>query len=121
MKILYLITLCFIGKLSLYAQTTVSYAYDAAGNRIERTIVLNTSQAKAAKTDSVKQKETAKEIIGDLKILIYPNPTRGQLWIEVTGFDPAAKSGLFVYNLSGSLVLSKNTVTGSDPLDLSAQ
>jgi len=111
---------CLLFNISTaFAQTTISYLYDDAGNRIERKIVLNTSLERSAKVDTIKTKEVFKDNLGDSKVLIYPNPTRGRLLVEISGYDKTSKTGLYLYDLSGSVILSKSPVTGSDQLDLS--
>jgi hypothetical protein len=105
-----------------YGQNTISYHYDAAGNRVERTIVLHASSTKSTQADTTSQtkEDVLEEKMGEQKVLIYPNPTKGQLLVEISGYDQEAASGLYLYNLSGTLLQSKSPVTGSDLLDLSA-
>ena len=57
----------------------VSYAYDEAGNRVKREIVLQTRAAEESTNESYS------EMLNDRDIRIYPNPTEGQLTVEITG------------------------------------
>ncbi len=77
--------------------------------------------AKSAKIDSVanKQKEVFQDNLGDKKILIYPNPTQGQLKVDIEGYQEEPNSGLYLYNLSGNLITSKSPANSSTVLDLS--
>jgi len=126
MKLIYpfliIIALCFVSGSELYAQTIISYNYDDAGNRVQRKIVLNTQAAQSTKSDSIskEKKKVYEENVGDQKVRIYPNPTRGQILVEISGYDKNANSGLYLYNLSGTLLSSISPISGSDPLDLSA-
>ena len=62
------ICMCFTAK----AQQRLSYAYDAAGNRIGRSIVL---QAQASKTLRKTTDSTfVYEMLAEKQLKIYPNP-----------------------------------------------
>jgi hypothetical protein len=97
------------------AQTTVYYQYDDAGNRIHRGII----PLQSARPDSSNQKKVFEDDLGNKKVLIYPNPTHGQLQIELQGFDKEIKTNLFLYNLSGTLLTSKSITNSSEIIDLS--
>lgn len=77
MKILLIIFLCIISFVSIQAQNKISYAYDVAGNRVKREIVLATKSA-VAPTEA----EVFTDRIAERNIKIYPNPTQGQLKVE---------------------------------------
>jgi hypothetical protein len=64
-------------SLMIHSQNTIRYAYDASGNRTERTIVLATKSAEA-KTETFFTEELAERTIK-----IYPNPTDGFLKVEI--------------------------------------
>lgn len=91
----------------------VSYAYDAAGNRVKREIVLQTRAAEDKSTN-----ESYSEMLEDRGIRIYPNPTEGQLTVEITG-DGACRFD--IYNISGQQVLTTNSGPGRVALDISSQ
>lgn len=102
----------------------VKYTYDAIGRRTNRNIIVLKS-AKVSPQDStaVNAMEASKPFednLGNQKIVIYPNPTQGQLKIDVTGLEQTTNSALYLYSLSGRLLLSKQPVDSSTPLDLSA-
>jgi len=117
-----ILTILFV--YNTYAQTPVYYGHDAAGNRKVRSITLSeTKSAKADTSSSRKVNGSKTEIfsdnLGDIKIVIYPNPTQGQLKLVLEGYQENANSGLYLYNLSGSLVKSKSPVKSSNELSLS--
>jgi hypothetical protein len=66
------------------AQNIVSYAYDNSGNRISRKIVLLSSNPTHVKKDTIAPAPVEEEM-GDRKILVYPNPTKGALAVEING------------------------------------
>lgn len=90
----------------------VSYAYDEAGNRVKREIVLQTRAAEESTNESYS------EMLNDRGIRIYPNPTEGQLTVEITG-DGACRFD--IYNISGQQVLTTNSGPGRVVLDISSQ
>lgn len=91
----------------------VSYAYDAAGNRVKREIVLQTRAAEDKSTN-----ESYSEMLDDRGIRIYPNPTEGQLTVEVTGEGTCQFD---IYNISGQQVLTTQSSSSRVSLDISSQ
>jgi hypothetical protein len=113
---------------ALYGPTT--YSYDAMGNRIGRnTIRLKSSAFYAAKrdsatmaiNDSIAPGEIFEKAGKDYTIKIFPNPTRGELKVQITNFDFSQNSAIHVYSASGKLVAQKSPATGSDIIDLLSQ
>jgi YD repeat-containing protein len=97
-KLLFILLL--ISASTAFAQST--YAYDASGNRISRTITLSGSSAapkNTNNTDETVEQPQYSDQIGELEFAIYPNPTKGEIHIknptEVAGqiqlFDPQGR------------------------------
>ena len=100
-----------VGSLSSQT-TTVKYTYDNSGNRTKRemvTIILpgakgteitenieNTENAEKEEQVSVEDK------IGEFKVKVYPNPTRGILGIEVIDGSDKTTYLYSVFNASGT-------------------
>ncbi|HEY4786689.1 MAG TPA: T9SS type A sorting domain-containing protein [Bacteroidales bacterium] len=108
---------------NVFAQTKIKYGYDNTGNRQSRHLIIltsdTTSSATAQTEKSAKDQKVFSETVGDKKILIYPNPTKGQLLIEIQGYDKEDKTLLYLYNLSGNLMINSVITENSIPLDLS--
>ncbi len=83
------------------AQNSVVYAYDNAGNRTERTVVL-TKSVQGESNNS----EYFKEELGKQVVKIYPNPTDGLLSVEIINISDSDKvSGkLYLYDMTGQLL-----------------
>lgn len=83
------------------AQNSVVYAYDNAGNRTERTVVL-TKSVQGESNNS----EYFKEELGKQVVKIYPNPTDGLFTVEIINVsDSAQVSGkLYLYDMTGQLL-----------------
>jgi hypothetical protein len=130
MKTLYkiiLLTCVFtlINMHSLLAQVPVYYSYDQAGNRTYRGLIKLASFKSTAALDSnnIQKNRDDQQIfqdkLGDKVITIYPNPTQGELQIEMSGYEDVTVSGLYLYTLSGTLLKKLNQITNSLILDLS--
>lgn len=90
------------------AQQRVSYAYDAAGNRISRTIVLKTRASNTLENahDSV----FFQEILAEKQIRIYPNPVQSVLKIAILGYKSSMKGEYALLNISG-VMLKRGAIT----------
>ena len=102
---------------------SVSFTYDDAGNRTQRTIVLQQApqtRASVTETETQAKLETPRyeDILGERKVIIYPNPTSGMLQIELQGYGKLGDVRLLLYNLQGSLLLQVNNVESYTTLDL---
>ena len=96
----------------------VSYSYDEAGNRILRhVIVMKAPQnAKKAVVDSTAQKES----LGEQEIIIYPNPTRGILKIELKGKMPETPVQLVLMDSNGRPLIKRELIQSPELLDITA-
>lgn len=122
----------FISIHSLKAQD-FEYTYDAAGNRINRGIIVLKSTGNFSDNESysiyneetgmLAENTTALKSIADNigihKITIYPNPTRGQLVVQINNLPAEVNSRLIVYDLSGRTVLQEQNISEYTNVDLS--
>lgn len=144
MKYLYLIILLLlaVSSLRLMGQGRVRFAYDAAGNRVRRELVVGSKKPKGLRTlstDSTQQTTSAlepkdeadrrylsgrdyvTETIDRGQVRIYPNPTEGELTIEFLGYRPEQRAVLVVYDLFGRVVVRREVASMTTMLDLSGQ
>ena len=110
MKKIILLTFIMLVTLTTKAQQQLSYAYDAAGNRTSRTIVLGTRSADvtANKTDSV----FFEEMLAEKQIKIYPNPVEFELTISIDGYESAMRGEYSLFNITGAMLL-RNRISGT--------
>lgn len=101
------------------AQQKLSYAYDNAGNRISRTIVLSGQQSMAkvgqAHTDSV----FFREVLGKKQIKLFPNPVKENLTIEITGYEENLKGEYFLFDIQGKTILHRMLDSGNFQIEMS--
>ena len=100
--------------LPLFAQT-LSYSYDAMGNRVTREIVLKRNAA--AKKDTT---TFFSDMLDERPIRIYPNPTKGQLKVNIPIQEGQETPVLKIYSSSGQLIHSEKATSETTTLDISS-
>lgn len=95
------------------AQNKVAYDYDMAGNRISRKLVIlnNPNYAK-------KNPLPVEDTLGERKITVYPNPTKGNLVVEIVGVDTKDEMRIVLYNAKGQQLINKKPDAGTTPIDM---
>jgi hypothetical protein len=88
-KTLILFALLSLDFIILSGQS-IHYDYDDSGNRLKRYIIpLKSADISGEDTlkesKEISKKEEFEEKLGEVTIRIYPNPTRGELSVEVSG------------------------------------
>lgn len=118
-----------------YAQDySIVYKYDASGNRISRTTVIDmgTSAMEVAQDSTDLAFQTLNEKMDstirfesfdkECKYILYPNPTKGNLTFKITPFNDEQQGGsLMVLDLSGRMVYSTNKLQQVNSIDLTNQ
>jgi len=101
----------------------LSYTYDAAGNRISRTIMLGFGKTQAMPDDEMPENADDEpplvDVLNNLQIKIFPNPTRGELAVEIasTGGEQVQ---ITLFSINGEFLLTKQAATSRTTVDLSA-
>ena len=100
------------------AKAQVTYSYDDAGNRVFRNSIINmqSSRAKKAVVDSTVQKET----MGKQEILIYPNPTKGMLKIEISGLNTDTPVHIVLMDANGRPLIERQIIQSPELVDITA-
>ena len=110
--VLLCISLCYLW--AAYGQDVIRYSYDNAGNRIKREIAL--SRASEAKDD--KNPESYSDRIEEHGIRIYPNPTKGDLVINISNIDTENQVTVILYNIEGKLMRRAEVNAGQAFMDI---
>jgi len=108
--------LLLLAATSIYAQ---SYAYDNAGNRTARVITLPLRSAPAP--TEAKAAPALSDLIAEKEILIYPNPTKGILTVEIKGYTEEMKAEFRLMDMSGKTIIDRKADSSSQTFDLSRQ
>lgn len=113
----------FIGRSGL-GLVDVTFSYDASGNRIEKTIVLkkiNNPKKQLFNKDNDEdsyEKPFEEDFLCDSKIIIYPNPTKGALRVDIDGLELLPHDRIEIFDSNGKLVYTNNNISSSNDLDL---
>jgi hypothetical protein len=120
MKLHFLLLCMVLTDLTLYAQTqNLAFSYDEEGNRYAKNLV----QLKSADTDSNTedhQTDTTiyREILGDLTVTLYPNPTNGFIYVKLENLDPTTESCLIILDSTGKVLDVRKSLQTVNLLDL---
>jgi hypothetical protein len=114
--ILFLLSFSMEGKVQ--CQSIVSYAYDNAGNRISRKVVLLSSNPTHVKKDTISTPAPVAEQLGDRKITVFPNPTKGDLAVDITGGNDKDEMQIVLISAQGIQLQTLKAVTGTTPVNM---
>lgn len=102
-------------SLNIQAQNTIAFAYDAAGNRIQRSIVIPATRSASQVEDSIPPvTDTA---LGNT-VSIYPNPTKGLLKVDIENFKEEQQGSIVIYDMKGQAIVSHRKVFAANELDI---
>jgi YD repeat-containing protein len=104
-----------LAAMNLNAQS-VSYSYDSAGNRTAR--LINLSKSPAAPDETV---TALPDLIAEKSILIYPNPTKGIITVDIKDYVSKMNVEFRLTDLSGKTIISRKAAGSTQTLDLSHQ
>jgi hypothetical protein len=95
----------------------VTYSYDASGNRTSslREIVYT----RGSSTSKSAQSKKFLDSLSLARISIYPNPTEGDLRIEISGIENCDDTELTVHSLGGSILEHIQPLDVTNEIDLS--
>ena len=100
-----------------FSQDRVIYEYDSAGNRVGRTIAPSTRSSEPKEEEPV----VFPEVLSGLDISVYPNPTDGWIRMDIQNLPEGETANIWLYSLSGNLVVSKQNVASSMEIDITGQ
>ncbi len=120
----FIIFLIVLWQIPTFAQR-VEFGYDQRGNRNLRTIVFGKLTDTLVQDDpSLKhlKPEVFNDTIGAISFNIFPNPTKGQIIIKITGEINERSVGYKVLNMQGQLIVQEDFIdSGQAMIDLSGE
>ena len=104
----------FVPAMNAIADTTqYAFEYDNDGNMISRSIVsLKTSTAQSGK-QQIEEPIYRHALAEDLIVTIRPNPTQGQVAVDIFPIDLEVENTFLLYNASGQLIESRAIDSGT--------
>jgi len=114
----FIFALLFTISISISGQN-IAFSYDNDGNMESRYVV--TLKSSAPKHEE--KNETSTEIISTelagLKITVYPNPTRGEIYVEIPSLTLEEGNFIRLFDSSGRLLTTKKIVSERTHLKIS--
>ncbi|MEA4937002.1 MAG: T9SS type A sorting domain-containing protein [Paludibacter sp.] len=98
---------------------TVNYTYDHAGNRISRKVITLPPPPQGAKQQST-DSTVVQDMMGERTITVYPNPTRGNLGVQITGGNTEEEIRLIIFGGQGVQLYNSNVQQGINTVDMTA-
>ncbi|MFA6924934.1 MAG: T9SS type A sorting domain-containing protein [Bacteroidales bacterium] len=131
MKKLILTIIILLAITAVKSQNDYQYSYDVAGNRTCRAVIVlrNTPppiDSTKNKTDSTqlakdnKDNEKYESVLGEQKITVFPNPTKGELKIDITNLPSATTGLIIITDMQGRVIYENKNITSTNMLDISS-
>lgn len=102
--------------------STIPTNYNAFVMRVDRTDGGSYRSQEVANEEPEEEKEELKTIQiaeRNLEVSVYPNPTNGELKVNVVGFDSDAEYKIELRSIAGQLIWSENLMHAQSDFDLS--
>ena len=92
--------------------------YDAAGNRLtsEKIIIFT----RGSVNGNAPEEKMYQDSLASTRITIYPNPTEGDLKIDIAGVTDFESSSLMLYDMAGKVVCNITELSESNELDITS-
>ncbi|MBR5706918.1 MAG: T9SS type A sorting domain-containing protein [Bacteroidaceae bacterium] len=92
----------------------ILFTYDASGNRVysEKEILIRGDESQDD------DKKPRHQDLSLCHITIHPNPTEGQLSVEIIGAESFDGASITIYSASGSIVYYDNSLDNENEIDL---
>ncbi len=101
------------------AQSSVEFAYDKSGNRIQRQVIVLGTKSATVATANNPEKDLYEWKEQEIKI--YPNPTEGLLSVSISKLESLTEGTIAVTDLEGRVILTRRIESGLTAVDLSGQ
>jgi len=121
--------------------TNITYSYDAAGNRINRLLIVvdpkidsttnkedsifytssgyNELNGEQKPMDNVTTIQQQIDLIAKYDMKVFPNPTEGKLQLVIGNYSSTLQGEIKLYQLTGSLLLTQKIISNRNIIDLS--
>ena len=96
---------------------SVTFRYDNSGNRTSRNFIALKSTSGAS--SDISPSDTYSDQLDKQSVLIYPNPVRSEITVELKGLEENTEGSIVVFDQGGRLVVTHDMVSSNNTLDLS--
>lgn len=96
----------------------VNYAYDNSGNRTSRTLTMSKSLLNEKDTSNINT-EKITEQVGEQSIVVYPNPVREEVNVELSGYDENLDGSITIFDQGGRLIINQQQISTRNTFNLS--
>lgn len=128
MKNALLIALLLLFASAVFGQDYIQFTY-VDGNRKKRELktvkITNPTQVQTHLDTTVVDDKVApkpvEDVMGEEKISIYPNPTKGNLSVEITSNTPDVVSEITVFTLTGQQIFRSNSSDTRVEVDITSK
>jgi len=110
--------MCLMCCNEIQAQNQATYGYDLSGNRVRRVIEL---PLRSQSAEEPAEQKVFSEMLKDFTVRIYPNPTKGDLTVEIQQLPEGKTAEIRLYSMSGSLIQQKTVAGGAEHFNIGNQ
>jgi len=118
MKQLLVLFFCAFVSITASGQAR-KFWYDQSGNRTSRKVFTLSKSESGISDDKSLPIEPITDEIGETSILIFPNPAKSQVTVEINNWEENKSDMITLYDQTGRLILTLRNLTYSNNLDLS--
>ena len=104
-----------------FAQDRIGFAYDAAGNRVKREIVMAVPQAMAKQRAVAAGERSFMDAVQGHSVKIVSNAADGILTVSISGLQNADRCSLAVYTYQGVTILTENVTAETATVNIGSQ
>lgn len=94
----------------------LEYRYDAAGNRVSRTILLNRQGTDLKNADA--KPVSFEDRVANREIKIFPNPVQYALTVSISGYTDEIAGEYRLYSITGELVKRQRILSDLTTLEM---
>ena len=113
-----LIMLLFAVSYDVAAQN-IAFGYDADGNMESRYVVPLKTAPRYVKEGEEAEKEIVSTELAGQKITVYPNPTKGEICVEIQPLKQEEENFMQIFDLSGQLLETRKIVSEHTYIEIS--
>ncbi len=115
MRHTFLLLVFLFASLTSFSQT-VNFLYDNSGNRTSRTTI--TMKSTHSDSEDQNSQESFTDQLDGHAILIYPNPVKSEINIEIQGLAEDMDAEIRLFDQSGRLLILQNHFSESSSMNL---